>query len=576
MSFELIYDAWADRASLKLWLEDKPLSWARIIALRSAMRILTKLHTHHVSHTGRLLMLVVRGQIISWASLNAPIHGMAKSALSARAAIDPHHAVNAALQTTMSAVALTAYPEGRFSSYTQGNYVANSIPSMESPFNEILWINIREDCDFLDNYSSASRAAKAMAKQKLWVDSPPMEWQRDWQELSGTLLGVSSNYSVWIEWYERRIRGERAAFEIPGDRYRKEDKKILRRLAEATDKNFWSKGDDYINATLKSWIDEARARVAPPVEEAEAHIPPQEEGAVAYGVNAQGKVDRLPPADQVHLRDVPDQRRSYADLREAVIDLLDEGQRLGPRLTRAVERFLHSLTERFEDAEAYLVWRDGNALRRLYRAHWLVSDGKEPDPARLEAVAAEGLGGVLDLFNPFAFADDGIRAKDEQRISAQEQESARVEAAAAAPLISAILAAHEIASVDALDDIKADNDSAHLPSDDPYAVQVVDQANRTRRNWIAGLLGGARNALDNPKLLGKRTTIGIATGVGAAVGTVATKAVFGLEYSPLLEFIGANMAILQNYVAIAFAGYPHLPDLIERIGIVVRSWQISK
>jgi hypothetical protein len=78
------------------------------------------------------------------------------------------------------------------------------------------------------------------------------------------LADIDPNYSVWIDWYERRIRGERAAFDIPGDKGRIEDKRILRRLAEATDEDFWGKGHEYVNATLKGWLDEARARVAPP------------------------------------------------------------------------------------------------------------------------------------------------------------------------------------------------------------------------------------------------------------------------------------------------------------------------
>jgi hypothetical protein len=172
---------------------------------------------------------------------------------------------------------------------------------------------------------------------------------------------------------------------------------------------------------------------------------------------------------------------------------------------------------------------------------------------------------LLDLYNNFAFADDGLRAKDEARISPQERASRQAEADAAKPIVNAMLAAKDIATPEALDDIAADAENAELPSGDPYAAQVLDQANRTKRNWIAGLLGGAREALSDPKLLGKEAVIGFAKGAGQAVGVIALTAAIYLDYAPLFEFIATNAAALQSYVAVAYTSFPHLPDLVARI-----------
>jgi hypothetical protein len=378
---------------------------------------------------------------------------------------------------------------------------------------------------------------------------------------------------VWIDWYERRIRGEIASFDIPNDTNRIEDKKILRRLAEATDEDFWGKGHEYVNATLKGWLDEARERVAPaqalPVgmatETSEAlalpPLPPQDTGAIAYGVNEQGKLDRLPNSDQVHLRDVPDQRRAYSDMREAAVELFAEGQRLGHRLKRALDRFLQSLPDHFDDAEAYLVWRDANALRRLHRAHREAAKTPEPDEAKLEPVVAEGLGGLLDLYNNFAFADDGLRAKDEARISPQERASGQAEAVAARPIVNAILAAPGIATPDALDDIAADAENTELPSDDPYAAQVLDQANRNKRNLLAGLISDTWAAFKNANPLVQ----GLAGNLAYDGLKIVTTAVAGIDYAPLIEFIATHAPLMQDYAAIAFSNYPHLPDVIDQI-----------
>ncbi|MFM9853854.1 MAG: hypothetical protein ACKVOJ_13770 [Sphingomonadaceae bacterium] len=552
----------SSRKDLKQWLEDQPKDWAQIIAVRAAMRALPFLGQADGKWLIRFCLLPIRANAISWAARNFPAHDMGSAADAAYAA-----AANDAAYAAANAAAYAAADAAYAAAAADAAYAASGA------YASAFWRAVSLDCEWLSKQDHGDGTARVMTRRSLWLAQPPNGWKADWQKLAATLIEIDPNYQVWIDWFDRRISGEPSAFDIPGDKGRIEDKKILIRLADATHKDFWGKGHEYVNATLKGWIDEARARVAPPPpeDETEIPVPPQAEGAITYGVSDEGKVDRLQPSDQVHLRDVPDQRRSYADLREAVIDLLEEGQRLGPRLTRALERFMQSLPERFEDAEAYLVWRDGNALRRLYRAHRLVADGKEPDPARLEAVAAEGLGGVLDLFNPFAFADEGIRAKDEQRISAQEQADARVEAAAAAPLIPAILAAPEIATPDALDDIKADTENADLPANDPYAAQVEDQANRTKRNWIAGLLEGARRAIRNPKLIGGQ----MVGGAAKTVGVVTAASIMGSNYGPLLEFVAVNASILQTYVGIAFSTYPDLPGLIERIKLfVAERWRL--
>ena len=545
--------------ALREWLADKPVEWAQIVASRVALRCIPDIAWAAEHWVRGPAIMSFRGVAISWAARNFPAHDMAFSVenavLADRDSGTVHAVVAAAANNSGDAAAAACFA---------ARNAANS--ANEASYRDAraaVWACIRNDCGWLAVRLGDQSSSRVLSRRSLWLGHALAGWQREWRELAHRLHQIDSNYSVWIDWFERRIRGERAAFDIPGDKGRKEDKKILIRLAEATDEGFWGKGHEYVNATLKGWLDEARERVAPVPE---IETPPQEAGAIAYGVNAHGKLDRLPPSDQVHLRDVPNQRRSYADLRAATGELLEEGQRLGPRLHPRLERFAQSLPERFEDAEAYLVWRDGIALRRLYRAHLAVAHGKDPDPTRLDAAAAEGLGGVLDLYNAFAFADEGIRAKDETTIPPQERVTAETEAAVARPLVEAILATPDIATPEALDDIAVDAEFADLPTNDPYAGQVLAQANRTKRNWIAGLLEGARNALNNPKLLGKRTAIGIATGAGTAIGAVATKSVLGFNYAPLLEFVATNGAILQSYVTIAYSSFPSLPDLIVRIG----------
>jgi hypothetical protein len=601
------------RSELGSWLADKPTDWGQVIAARAALRAFPYLNDASTEWQKNQISGPLRALLVSWTARNAPSiklnPGAAKAAAIAAdltvrkpkrknntnvvLAIDA--AYLAALSTTMVSIRNVSQAV-KSSAEAAANFVHNEhqdVDNLEivSDFpNNIhgmvlgsMWKDVSDDCHWLASEGKPKQAARRLANRKLSLSGYSIAWDKEWKKLESQLLSINPNYSVWIDWYERRIRGERAAFDIPGDKGRIEDKKILRRLAEATDEDFWGKGHEYVNATLKGWLDEARERVAPTppilaeasgtfeitgsatVEVGPLPSPPQDLGAITYGVNEQGKLDRLPNSDQVHLRDVADQRRAYSDLREAAAELSAEGQRLGQRLTRALDRFLRSLPNHFDNAEAYLVWRDANALRRLHRAHREATKTPEPDEAKLEPVIAESLGGLLDLYNNFAFADDGLRAKDEARISPQERVNAEVEAKAAAPLIDAILATPQIATPEALDDIAADAEDAGLSANDPYAAQVLDQANRTKRNWVAALLTGAMEAAGKPKLLGKRAAIGLATGVGTAVGTVVAKQVLGFEYAALFDFIATNAALFNDYATIAFSNYPHLPDLIERI-----------
>jgi hypothetical protein len=564
-----------DEKSLRAWLEDKPAEWAQAIAGRSALRVLHWINFASHDWLQKNALTVLRSVSMSWAALSYPAHNFSGAAKSAAHVCSL--AADIAEFSEDDGVAEAAYAAAN-AAETGASFGANKDAAAEaagsaSGAGTIFWDAVQKDCAWLTAHDTSRTAPRILSMKSLWLDR---ELGLEANSLS-PLLEIDTNYGIWLVWHRRRFRGERAAFDIPGDKYRKEDKKILRRLAEATDEDFWGKGHEYVNATLKGWLDEARERVAQPtvsspVGMAVSHetalallpAPTQDTSATTYGVNEQGKLDRLPNSDQVHLRDVPDQRRAYADLREAAAELLSEGQRLGHRLKRALDRFLQSLPDQFEDAEAYLVWRDANALRRLHRAHREAAKISEPDEAKLEPVVAEGLGGLLDLFNNFAFADDGLRAKDEARISLQERNSAEVEAKAAIPLVAAILANPEIVTPEVLDDIAADTENAELPADDPYADQVLDQANRARRNLFAGLIGDTWAAFKNANFL-VQNLVGNAAYDGAII---ATTVIGGIEYAPLLEFIAANPIPLQHYVAIAFPSFEYLPTLIEQLKIL--------
>lgn len=222
---------------------------------------------------------------------------------------------------------------------------------------------------------------------KIWFRNWPNGWEEIWQNFQTELLKSDSNYSVWIEWYSRRITGERAAFDIPGDKYRQEDKKILLRLAKASDKDFWDKGHEYVNATLKGWLDEARERVRPrqvhalsaqgittgPPEIGSPTLtvhpqlpPPQNRNVLSFKSTSDGRIaiDATAMVDRMRT----DQEALYR-YDEAVSEArlaLDRSLRsnAGARLTRLLENYLAATGEALDQAKPSLIVQRGERLRQ--------------------------------------------------------------------------------------------------------------------------------------------------------------------------------------------------------------------
>jgi hypothetical protein len=271
---------------LRAWLSDKPANWAQAIALRAALRALPFIADSGEVWLNSFALLPFGALVTSWmqqvdrsifvrtdeSRANARFGGESfdftaykNDGLAAAAADASYHSADAqsgSIHVVSDCIqgAIRAAEAFRYASVRHG--VAGETGDCAA---DTLWNSVEVDCQFLIDLAEGN-SASALATQPFW-DFPSEQWDDDdlLSQFTQRLLSIDHNYKNWIDWYERRIRGERAAFDIPGDKGRIEDKKILRRLAEATDEDFWGKGHEYVNATLKGWLDEARARVAPPI-----------------------------------------------------------------------------------------------------------------------------------------------------------------------------------------------------------------------------------------------------------------------------------------------------------------------
>ena len=252
-----------DRARLKKWLDDKPSDWAQVIASRIAMKTLPSMETMAPYWLKRFAVLFLRANVIAWVVRNIPASNMSATADAAYLAIAGAESGHTSLITVAAALDSIVRPDN--SSHVTAFAVesaANIIDYNDFGSSE-LWQSTLEDCRWLVTRMTDRSASRILTRRSLWHGQPPRYWLKQWDTLTEELLKIDPNFCVWMEWFNRRIKGERAGFAISGDKYRIEDKKILIRLAKATDEDFWSKGYEFVNATLKGWLDEARKKARP-------------------------------------------------------------------------------------------------------------------------------------------------------------------------------------------------------------------------------------------------------------------------------------------------------------------------
>jgi hypothetical protein len=213
---------------LEIWFSRKPADYGQIIAIRAGLRVLPLSGIVDKNWMVNSRGSPLRAFAISWAAKNIP-----------GKIIEETNSFSPDFVSAKSAFATAADVPPR-----AANYVATILDvALNSDFySAAMWQAISDDCDWLDRSNDPSNATRVMSRRSLWLGQPPAWWRQFKLKCDAILRELDENYENWIDWFERRTRGERASFDIPGDKYRIEDKKILFRLAEANDEDFWGKG----------------------------------------------------------------------------------------------------------------------------------------------------------------------------------------------------------------------------------------------------------------------------------------------------------------------------------------------
>jgi hypothetical protein len=288
---------------------------------------------------------------------------------------------------------------------------------------------------------------------ELWSGRDPPEYIGQlWEALKESLQFANEGWDVWIDWYESRLDGRMRPQEVelayvnyirnvsPSAMVAVANSEI-RRLIESSSQPAAITGSLAATEAPDSMSIGVTVSARPSVVSGKPNnfypsievIPQQEAGGTRFRADDQGRIDVLRIAAAAdELQDL-----HYREMRFKAQALAALGQMLGD-LGYGIGRILEALPEHIDDVSVDQLWSRGNTLRRRYDAHVrTVDDRLGPDPARLHALVAAGLGDLVDSFNVFAIGDPRLLELDRVRLGPQNREAADRIVVLATPIVIA-------------------------------------------------------------------------------------------------------------------------------------------
>lgn len=260
---------------LKAWLEPRPIEFAQIVAARTALRVMPYglVINGAKNSDNEITLALFRANFVSWAvnsfpsvfTSNAAYYAATRAVRAATdvlpVATDAAYAARVAFAAARAAGAADASSAAAYAS--EAAVLADRVAS-----NIAIWNGLAADCKWLESstglFTDGPTGARLLTRKPLWLRGVPAQWETDWAVCRTCLFERDSSWRIWTDWYDRRITGHLAAFDIPKDTSGIEDRKILARLAD-TNESIWESGYHHINNSLQKWIEEARSIAwAPP------------------------------------------------------------------------------------------------------------------------------------------------------------------------------------------------------------------------------------------------------------------------------------------------------------------------
>jgi hypothetical protein len=381
---------------------------------------------------------------------------------------------------------------------------------------------------------------------------------------------AKEDWPIWLQWYQPIAEGKPAFY--------LKDRKVAEALERHIalggkdgkfHKEFWDREPRQINRDIAEWVAEAWAfegKVAVPTAFSDNDFPRQSPNATMFGLSHDGEIDRVAVPPEQRLLITPQQQKEYEAIRDEASKLSSQGQILG-KLGVEVSDLLVAMPIDMTHAYLFDVWRALNRLRRTMNAHVKVAADKEPHEAKLDPGIAEDLGALLDIANNFAFADPGIRSRDENSIPPQDRPTMQAEKQLGDGLVKAALETPELLTLDAASSVRADETNADRAGDDAHGQQAVDQTNKTRKNLFAAILSTLKKAMVGEIVYSwKEYRGGAYKAAGAATVAAAGSDIVGTTtiYPTIWQFITTHAVELLRYAEAVFQN-PAVTKVLEQI-----------
>lgn len=387
------------------WLQSGRDAYAPVLATRIALRVLPiALREDAVVNSPNFALSLFRCAYFCWASQNLPSQDISKALGRVKFVIDQsssaidwpaifalHHALIITWLNSSNDLSQSIRPQ-IYERTEHSAIIASRATADENvgPISAIaydeFWDAIVADCNWLDRQSDHGKAARQLTRRKLWpIHAPSFGVAQAWKSASALLIEADRNFQVWIDWYENRLVGQRSSFHIPFDSFRREDKKIFRKLAQSSDEALWSRGAIFVNSTVAAWVDEARERAAKIEQDKDellillgqqlsdqmesqekTEIPFQNANALRFSRYPDGKIGLTSVVDIEELRTDQDARDRHLLAVDDAKQLLAAcaGRNSAERLTAILTAYITAAGESIEEMRPSLFVQKGERLRQ--------------------------------------------------------------------------------------------------------------------------------------------------------------------------------------------------------------------
>ncbi len=289
-----------DPGSLQKWLDGKPADFARVLALRTALRVLPlwaqvfDSRSENLPHERKveLTLPVLRATFLSAVSLGESTAERkrlaARAARAAARAADAADAAAAAARAADAADAAAARAAARAADAADAAArAADAARAAARAADAAIWREIRRDALFLTNRAAqasedgrgessvrssnatvedaeagdagAAAIARELAATPLWTDRSPGWALEHRAKLGNALGGETGPWRHWLAWYDARLKGRPQGLHprLTGKAAHEFDLRV------ATQENeWWDRGHEAVNADIVKWIEETKPPVA--------------------------------------------------------------------------------------------------------------------------------------------------------------------------------------------------------------------------------------------------------------------------------------------------------------------------